>query len=94
MYKSILYVEDGSVDVDQLEQDLGDDVYVVVYRQGSTPPNLVQPEQPLESVIDSVRVELSNKLEKAQTVLEEVFEMKMSKKLSKKLDDLYTDLFC
>lgn len=93
MYKSILYVEDGSVDVDQFKQDLGDDVYVVVYRQGSTPPKLVQPEQPLESVIDSVRVELSNKLEKAQTVLEEVFEMKMSKKLLKKLNDLYTDLF-
>lgn len=94
MYKSILYVEDGSVDVDQLEQDLGDDVYVVVYRQGSTPPKLVQPEQPLEGVLDSARVKLSNKLEKVKTALEEVSEMKMSKKLSKKLDDLYTDLFC
>lgn len=33
--QKILLVEDGSVDVDKLEQD---GFYVIVYRQGSKPP--------------------------------------------------------
>ena len=33
--KDILLVEDGSVDIDKLEAD---GFYVIVYRQGSTPP--------------------------------------------------------
>ena len=94
MYKSILYVEDGSVDVDQLHEDLGEDVYVVIYRQGSNPPKLEQPEKPLQSILDGENLRLSNKLENVRTVLEEVFEMKMSKKLNRKLDELYTNLFC
>lgn len=42
--KKFLFVEDGSVDVDALEEALEDgcpDIHVVVYRQGSTPPKLV-----------------------------------------------------
>lgn len=42
--KKLLYVEDGSVDVDDLQQVLDDSdsgIYVVVYRQGSRPPELV-----------------------------------------------------
>ena len=41
--KKLLFVEDGSVDVDTLTSVLEDhnpDIYVVVYRQGSRPPFL------------------------------------------------------
>lgn len=34
-YNKILLVEDGSVDIDKLEED---GFYVIVYRQGATPP--------------------------------------------------------
>lgn len=45
MIKNIFYVEDGSVDVDQLNQILDKDSHIITYRQGSTPPVLVQPER-------------------------------------------------
>lgn len=35
MIKNILYVEDGSVDIDELENNLGKETKIVVYRQGS-----------------------------------------------------------
>lgn len=94
MYKSILYVEDGSVDVEQLRDDLGEDIYVVIYRQGSKPPELVQPEKPLQSYLDGENARLSDKLTEVRKTLEEVSSMKMSKKLKNKLDNLYTNLFC
>ena len=34
----IMYVEDGSVDVNDLQEKLGDSVLIVQYRQGATPP--------------------------------------------------------
>ena len=37
--KPILLVEDGAVDIDQLEED---GFYVIVYRQGSTPPKFIK----------------------------------------------------
>ena len=92
MYKSILYIEAGSVDVEQLEQDLGDDVYVVVYRQGSHPPILEQPEKPLESILDSENKRLLNKIQFVNTELNKAWGMKMSKKLRKILDNLVTEL--
>ena len=91
MYKSILYVEDGSVDVDRLEQSLGDDVYVVVYRQGSTPPRLEQPEKPLESISDSEKARLINKLNYIEGKLNEAYKLKMSKKLRKLIDDIFVE---
>jgi hypothetical protein len=82
MYKSIMYVVDGSVDVDQLKQDLGDDVYVVVYRQGSIPPQLVQPEKPLESILDSEKARLINKLNCVEEKLNEAYKL---------IDDIFVE---
>nr|DAN09195.1 MAG TPA: hypothetical protein [Caudoviricetes sp.] len=41
--KQFLFVEDGSVDTDELGRQLGNnpEIAIVVYRQGSTPPQLV-----------------------------------------------------
>lgn len=45
--KRFLFVEDGSVDVDELVDELtaqlenDPEIVIVVYRQGSTPPRLV-----------------------------------------------------
>lgn len=92
MYKSILYVEDGSVDVDQLQEDLGEDVYIIVFRQGSQQPTLVQPEKPLQSVLDGEGVRLQNKIDKAIKTFNSAFDLKMSKKLRAILNDILNEL--
>ena len=92
MIKSILYVEDGSVDVDQLQEDLGEDVYVIVYRQGSCPPILTQPEKPLQSRLDSENVYLRNKIEQAKKKLNLTCDVKKSKKLLALLKDVFDEL--
>mgnify|MGYP001530830513 CR=1 FL=1 len=46
MIKTFIFVEDGSVDLDELKNSVGDDVLVVSYRQGATPP-AIQPREPV-----------------------------------------------
>ena len=46
--KQILFVEDGSVDLDELKTALqGTDIKVIVYRQGSKMPQLVNLQEKL-----------------------------------------------
>lgn len=40
--KPVIVVEDGSVDIDKLEED---GFYVIVYRQGANPPKLLKLEE-------------------------------------------------
>ena len=47
MIKTFIFVEDGSVDLDELKNSVGDDVLVVSYRQGATPPHIQQPREPV-----------------------------------------------
>lgn len=47
MIKTFIFVEDGSVDLDELKNSVGDDVLVISYRQGATPPQIQQPKEPV-----------------------------------------------
>lgn len=47
MIKTFIFVEDGSVDLDELKSSVGDDVLVIPYRQGSRPPEIQQPRDPV-----------------------------------------------
>ena len=47
MIKTFIFVEDGSVDLDELKSSVGDDVLVIAYRQGATPPEIRQPKEPV-----------------------------------------------
>lgn len=94
MIKNIIYVEDGSVDVNELIDALDETTKVIIYRQGSQPPILVQPEKPVHSFMDSVCTKQKQKLEHVRKVLETAGQFKKSKKLRKLLTDLYADLFC
>ena len=51
MNKNILFVEDGSVDVDELKKTLPE-FPVIVYRQGSRPPMIVEilPDSPFSNI--------------------------------------------
>lgn len=47
MIKTFIFVEDGSVDLDELKSSVGDDVLVVPYRQGAASPEIRQPSEPV-----------------------------------------------
>lgn len=47
MIKTFIFVEDGSVDLDELKSSVGDDVLVISYRQGATPPAIQQLREPV-----------------------------------------------
>lgn len=41
-YKQLLLIEDGSVDVEKIENDLAkSQIYIIVYRQGANIPQVV-----------------------------------------------------
>lgn len=41
-YKKLLLVEDGSVDVEKIEEDLKDEpIYIIRYRQGAKVPEVI-----------------------------------------------------
>lgn len=94
MIKNIIYVEDGSVDIDELIDALDETTKVIVYRQGSKPPILVQPQNPINDYTDSVCANQDMKLEHVRKVLQDAGQFKKSKKLRKLLVDLYAYLFC
>ena len=94
MIKNIIYVEDGSVDYDELVDSLDETTKVILYRQGSQPPKIEQLQQPINDTFDSIFEQQKSKLERVRKDLEKSGQMKMSKKLRKLLTDLYADLFC
>ena len=94
MFKNIIYVEDGSIDYDELVNSLDETTKVILYRQGSQPPRVEQLQQPINDTFDSICEQQKSKLERVRKDLEKCGEMKMSKKLRKLLTDLYADLFC
>ena len=74
MIKNILYVEDGSVDVDELMDELGEETRIIVYRQGSKLTVLIQPEEPISTVVD----DYIGRLEKSRQEATELIEIAMS----------------
>ena len=94
MFKNIIYVEDGSIDYDELVASLDETTKVILYRQGSQPPRVEQLQQPINDTFDSICEHQKSALERVRKDLEKCGEMKMSKKLRKLLTDLYADLFC
>lgn len=47
MIKTFIFVEDGSIDLDELKNSVGDDVLVIPYRQGAASPEIRQPREPV-----------------------------------------------
>lgn len=70
--RNIIYVEDGSIDVDDLLESLDETTKVIVYRQGSKPPILVQPENPVNDLFDGEIARLKNQLRALRKRLTEI----------------------
>ena len=62
MIKRIIFVEDGTVDLDGLNDSLGEDTKVIVYRQGATPPSVLELREPARDANEDERDR--NRLEK------------------------------
>lgn len=62
MIKRIIFVEDGTVDLDDLNESLGDDTKVIAYRQGSNPPSVLELREPAKYANEDERER--NRLEK------------------------------
>ena len=92
MIKNILYVEDGSVDVDELQESLNEETKIIVCRQGSKPPILEQPKEPIKTYRDDRVASLIRTIELARDMLANVMAIEMPEEVLKKLDDIYTEL--
>lgn len=90
MIKTFIFVEDGSVDIDELQDELGNDVRVVPYRQGATMPTIIQPAEPVKDIFDIQDTRIFKPTQKA---LENVLKCKISKKVRKILETLYADYY-
>lgn len=98
MIKNILYVEDGSVDIDALEETLNSETKIIVYRQGSTPPVLVQPEQPISDIFEEAWAKAQEELKKFREETEKLLykllqEKSLTKRAQKLIDRFGTDNF-
>ena len=72
MIKNIIYVEDGSVDLFELESTLTAETKVIVYRQGGNPPTLVQPYVPINDIFSEEEFKAQKKLEELRKETEEL----------------------
>ena len=88
MIKTFIFVEEGSVDLNELKNSVGDGVLVVPYRQGATPPTIQQPREPVSEWGD-------NSYRETKRVLDGLLNggYKMSKKLRYELERLYGDYY-
>lgn len=92
MIKTFIFVEDGSIDVAQLQEDVGDDVRVIVYRQGAAKPIIEQPPMPVTDCFDWQETRIFKPTEKA--LYEVLSKCQISKKVRNILEKLYNDYYC
>lgn len=93
MIKNIIYVEDGSVDVYELQESLGEDTKIIVYRQGAVKPVVEQLATPIKTDFDDNEEKFRHKLEIVRELFNEIYKCKKSKKLDKKLQQIYDTLY-
>lgn len=93
MIKNIIYVEDGSVDVDELQESLGEDTKIIVYRQGASRPIVEQLSNSINTDFDDYEQRFCMKVKKARELFNEIYRCKKSKKLDKKFKELYDALY-
>lgn len=64
MIEKFLFVEDGSVDVESIEDRVGDTVKVVVYRQGSAIPQVAELQSPIPDSLHDMALTMLNRIGK------------------------------
>lgn len=64
MIEKFIFVEDGSVDVEELEDRVGDTVKVIVYRQGSSIPQIAELQTPISDSMHDMALTVLNRVGK------------------------------
>lgn len=80
MIKNILYVEDGSVDLFALHSTLTAETKIIVYRLGSNPPVLVQPQLPINDIFSEEEFKAQKKLEELRKETEQLIRKLLKEK--------------
>ena len=93
MIKNVIYVEDGSVDVDELQESLGEDTKVIVYRQGSKPPEIIQLAEPIKDWTDDYIDKARKKVENTREHFNKLYKMPKTNKVDKEIKAIYDILF-
>ncbi len=91
MIKTFIFVEDGSVDLEKLEECVGNDVRVIPYRQGAAMPTIIQPREPVKDCLDFQETRIFQPTEKALNKI--LSSCKISKKVRNILEKLYADYY-
>ena len=94
MKKTIIFVEDGSVDVEALKEELGGDTLVLTYRKGATVPVIQQPREP---IMDTTSELLKNRdaalTDIGNAIMKVLNKCKISLKVRSILERIYGDYF-
>jgi len=93
MIKRFIYVEDGSIDLDELREKLTEDTEIIVYRQGSREPLIVEPNKFIESSADSVLKFKDEQINLLKTYFREIEKATRTKKRSKKVEQLFAQAY-
>ena len=93
MIKNVIYVEDGSVDVDELQESLGEDTKVIVYRQGARRPEIEQLAEPIKTDWDLALEKARDKVEKTREHFNKLYQMAKTNKVDKEIQTIYNILF-
>lgn len=93
MIKNIIYVEDGSVDVDELREVVGSDTRIIIYRQGAPKPEVLTLSEPMLTSQDEKENTFGKRIEATGNIFAELHDMKMTKKVKDKIRQLHDILF-
>ena len=93
MIKNVIYIEDGSVDVDELQESLGEDTKVIVYRQGAKRPEIEQLAEPIKTDWDLALEKARDKVEKTREHFNNLYKMKKTNQVEKEIKAIYNLLF-
>lgn len=93
MYKTVIFVEDGSVDLEELKGNLDRDTLVVTYRQGANAPQIQQPERFIAAFDDDYVRKLHGEVNDLIVEILRGDYCKISVKLRKRLEELYVNYF-
>lgn len=97
MINRFLYVEDGSVDIDLLEEQLAEDTKIIVYRQGAQVPILVELEKPAKDTKDDENenkvLVLNKDIRQLKDYIKQLTKVLSKRKQPKKVHDLISEIY-
>lgn len=93
MIKRFLYIEDGSVDVDLLQEELGIDTKIIIYRQGSQLPQLRELQEPAMDYNDNIIAQKDKEIKRLKECFKEIKQALKTRAQPKKIYSLMSEIW-